>query len=247
MQAADAEGQHRQGQHRGTHSQDESVQPACRGHCSHPLTCSFKGRQAREQKHRNRTQKHCAGTAWLVIALFVFIPVFLQERLSTCALVCRTWATASAGASTVLTVQLRSQAQADSLAAWLTQYGSSIEQLSVATDHLAYQESLLQWQRQRARRGDDGVDVVVSQVEDSWMAQMLAGYKVGAGRLSAAAAAAAAAAVAAYARAQGGGMGWCHKWRAARWHICWLVTRSVLHMCYQQQQQQHMRGAGDWG
>jgi hypothetical protein len=113
----------------------------------------------------------------------------LQERLSTCALVCRTWATASAGASKVLTVQLRSQAQADNLAAWLTQYGSSIEHLSVATDRMAYEESLLQWQRQRMRRGDDGADVVVSQVEGSLVAQMLADYKVGDVRLSAAAAA----------------------------------------------------------
>lgn len=59
----------------------------------------------------------------------------MQERLSTCTLVCQTWAAAGAGASKVLAVQLRSQAQADNLTAWLAQHGSAIEQLSVATDH----------------------------------------------------------------------------------------------------------------
>lgn len=96
-----------------------------------------------------------------------FAPGPAQERLSTCALVCSTWAAAGAGASKALVVQLRSQAQADNLSAWLDQHGPSIQHLSVCSGQAAYQESLLQWQirrrqGQRSSSGCGGHDVVVN-------------------------------------------------------------------------------------
>ena len=63
--------------------------------------------------------------------LAIIMLVVLQERLSTCALVCSTWAAAAASSSKTLMVHLRSQVQADNLAAWLVQHGPSIEHMSI--------------------------------------------------------------------------------------------------------------------
>lgn len=64
-------------------------------------------------------------------------------------------------------MQLKSQAQADSLAAWLEQYGSGLEHLSVATDHQAY---LLQLETLRQQQR---ADAPASESVDSLWAQLL--------------------------------------------------------------------------
>jgi len=92
---------------------------------------------------------------------------FLQDRLSSCALVCTTWAAAGAAASKALHVQLRDQGQADNLGAWLAQHGSSIEHLSICSDQQVYQHALLQWHKQQRRGVVCGNDVVVTPAVES--------------------------------------------------------------------------------
>lgn len=66
-----------------------------------------------------------------------------QERLSSCALVSNSWASAAAAASSTLVVHLCSQEQADSLCAWLARHASSIQHLELATDPSLYMRQLM--------------------------------------------------------------------------------------------------------
>lgn len=75
----------------------------------------------------------------------------------------------------MLTVHLRSQAQADNLAEWLAHYGTSMEHLSVSTDPQAFEE--LQWKQRRERLKFHG-DSEVTQDEEALMQQLLAESKV---------------------------------------------------------------------